>query len=79
MTDIHRTKIIVQRNAMHCTSCEKRIKSVLNTLLGVLAVEASQTTQEVIVSYDSNQIDLDRIIEVLEKMGFPASPVSQDR
>ncbi|MFQ5832438.1 MAG: cation transporter [Candidatus Thorarchaeota archaeon] len=76
MTDIHRTKLIVQQNAIHCTSCEKRIKNVLNILSGVLAVETSQSTQEVVVSYDSDQIVLERIIEVLKKIGFPASPVS---
>jgi copper chaperone CopZ len=79
MTDIHRTKLIVQQNAIHCTSCEKRIKNALNIVSGIFTVETSQSKQEVIVSYDSDRIDLDRIIEILEKMGFSTSPVSQSR
>jgi copper chaperone CopZ len=69
--------LIVQDNSIHCASCEKRIKSILKILPGVLAVESSQSTQEVNVSYNLDQLDLEEIIELLEKMGFPASPVSQ--
>jgi copper chaperone CopZ len=78
MTDMHRTKLIVQQNAIHCTSCEKRIKNALNIVSGIFAVETSQSKQEVIVSYDSDRIDLERIIELLEKMGFPSLSVSSE-
>ncbi len=76
MTDINRTKLNVQQNAIHCASCEKRIKKALNIVSGIIIVETNQSKQEVIVSYDSDLIDLERIIELLEKMGFPALPVS---
>jgi Cu+-exporting ATPase len=77
MTRIHRTKLTVQGNSIHCASCEKRIETTLNIQPGILAVETNSSTQEVIVSYDSDQLGLKEITELLEKMGFPASPVSQ--
>lgn len=77
MTRIHRTKLTVQGNSIHCASCEKRIETALNIQPGVLAVETNSSTQEVIVSHDSDHIGLEEIIELLEKMGFPVSPVSQ--
>jgi Cu+-exporting ATPase len=77
MPNIRQTKLVVQGNSIHCASCEKRIKNALNIRPGVFAVESSSSTQEVVVSHDSEQIALEEILELLEKIGFPASPVSE--
>ena len=75
MSNIHRTKLLVKENSIHCAGCEKRIKNALNLRPGVFSVKSSSSTQEVFVSHDPEQISPEEIIEILEKMGFPASPV----
>lgn len=75
MSNIHRTKLLVQENSIHCASCEKRIRNALNMRPGVFSVKSSSSTHEVFVSHDPEQISLEEIIEILEKMGFPTSLV----
>jgi len=55
---------------MTCTSCEMRIENKLKKLDGMIEVKAIYGSSSVYVTYDSNRLDIERIIEAIEKLDY---------
>jgi len=55
---------------MTCTSCEMRIENALMKLDGVIEVKAIYRRSNVYVTYDSNKLDIERIIDVIDKLDY---------
>lgn len=55
---------------MSCVNCEVRIESALGKLEGVEEVSASFSKSSVMVTYDSDSTDLDKIRSLLESLGY---------
>mgnify|MGYP001455797486 CR=1 FL=1 len=62
------------RTPIHCAGCEQRIGTALQRLPGVVAVQASQETQQVRVAFDPEQVSVEQIRARLARAGFETAP-----
>lgn len=65
---------VTGQDAIHCEACEQRITTALRRLVGVEDVQASHETQQVVVTFDPQQVDARAIRSKLEQTGFEAQP-----
>lgn len=63
-------KIIFQVEGMHCTGCEQRLGTALRRLEGVSEVSADHRTGELIIRFDPESTDRERLIERVETAGY---------
>lgn len=79
---------ILQVDGMTCTGCETRIENTIRKLDGIENVKAIYSSSNVYVTYDLNVINLNRIIEAVEKLDYkvknklgnsPEKQLSQDK
>lgn len=61
---------VLQIDGMTCTSCEMRIENALKKLEGIVDTKAIFSSSNVYITYDSNKIGLDKIIETIEKLDY---------
>ena len=59
-------------NAIHCNSCEARIKNTLSNKLRILNITADHQTQKIQLYFDKDEINIVQIKDILEEMGFPS-------
>jgi copper chaperone CopZ/cytochrome c biogenesis protein CcdA len=62
-----------QVDDIHCDGCERTIQRRLGGTAGIDSVVADHRTDTVTVDHDPNQVDDDRIRELLEEAGFPVT------
>ena len=55
---------------MTCNSCESRVERTLKKLDGIISVKASYSKEEVIVEYDIELCDIDKIKESIKSSGY---------
>jgi len=55
---------------MTCNSCENRVERVLKKLNGVVIAKAIYTEEQVIVEYDTELCDIDKIKETIKSAGY---------
>lgn len=60
---------------MHCTSCAMSIDMDLEDLDGVKQSNTSYAKMETEVEFDEEKVTDQNIIEIIEKLGYSASPV----
>lgn len=60
----------LQVKGMSCGHCEKSVKSALDSLKGVSAVEVHLDEGTVDVIYDDNEVSLKKISEAVEDQGY---------
>jgi len=65
-----RVKIAIE--GMYCTSCAQGIKTMLKRTPGVITAEVSFEQREALVEYDAQRTEPQKIVEVIEKMGYKA-------
>ncbi|HEX2926822.1 MAG TPA: sulfite exporter TauE/SafE family protein [Ruminiclostridium sp.] len=61
---------ILQVDGMTCTGCETRIENTIKKLQGIQNVKAIYSSSNVYVTYDSSIIDLNKIIEAIERLDY---------
>lgn len=61
---------ILQIEGMTCTGCETRIENTLKKLEGIIDVKAIYSSSNVYVTYDLNLINLNKIIQSVEKLDY---------
>lgn len=61
---------VLNVNGMSCSHCENRVKKVLGELNGVESVTVDLTNKKVTVEYDSEQVNLNSMTEVIEDQGY---------
>lgn len=64
---------------MTCSSCEMRIEKQLKKIQGVKEVKAVYSNERVIVTYNSNIVSLDQLIEAIEKLGYQVESQSNQQ
>ena len=69
---------VLQIEGMTCTGCESRIENTLKKLDGILDVKAMYSSSDVYVTYDLNFIDLNKIIEAVEKLDYNVKNKNDD-
>ena len=65
---------VIGENPIHCENCERRIITELHQLGGVEDVRANHQTQKVLVTFDPERVDAERIRARLAEEGFEARP-----
>jgi len=60
-----------QLETLTCPTCITRIEGVLNKEPGVEKAKVLFNSSRVKVDYDAEKVTTDRLIEVIEKVGFP--------
>jgi copper chaperone CopZ len=64
--------VVMGEEKMHCAGCEQRVSNALRRLPGVQEVQASATTQHVLVTVDPSQVGADQVRAKLEQLGYQA-------
>lgn len=59
---------------MDCASCAMNIDGELEDTEGVKSANTSYAKQETEVEYDEDKVSEKKIIEIIEKVGYSASP-----
>lgn len=61
-----------------CAACAWLIEHKLKSVAGVTNVLVNSTTQRALVSWDSQQIPLSEILQIISKIGYQAAPYQVD-
>ena len=61
---------ITGEQKMNCGGCENSVKTALSKLPGVATVEASHQTQLINLIYDPSQLEVEKITEELDWIGY---------
>ncbi len=71
-----RILVVTPTPAMHCESCENKIKSNMRFEKGVKKVETSLERQEVSITYDAKKNDVEGLRAAMKKIGYDTKVVS---
>ena len=66
------TKKKLQINGMRCSSCAMNIDFELEDLKGIKGAKTSYAREECEVEFEKKEIQLGKILETIEKMGYQA-------
>ena len=64
--------VVMGEEEMYCAGCEQRISNALRRLPGVQGVQASATTQHVLVTVNPSQVGAEQVGAKLEQLGYQA-------
>ena len=64
---------IINIEGMTCNGCVNSIHDVVSKLTGVQSIEVSLENKRATVSFDTDQISVERIAESIEEAGFDAT------
>lgn len=64
---------------MTCASCVNRIEKVLKKDEGVISANVNLATEKANIVFESNKLDIRKIIGLIEKAGYEASETKQDK
>jgi copper chaperone CopZ len=62
--------VVTGEDKMHCAGCEQRVSNALGRLRGVQEVQASATTQHILVTVDPSQVGAEQVRSKLEQLGY---------
>jgi copper chaperone len=57
---------------LHCRSCSMLVDMTVGELDGVSQVATDHATGETVVSFDSEQVDVDSIVAAIRSVGYDA-------
>ncbi len=66
---------VIGEQTMHCGGCENTVKFALKQLPGVQQVEASHGTQLIDLTFDTEKLNLERVRQELEWIGYKVAEV----
>lgn len=73
-----KTLKVIGEQTMHCGGCENTIKFALKRLPSVQEVEASHKTQLIHLTFDPHALDLERVRQELDWIGYQVAEVQED-
>lgn len=71
-------KVVILVSGMTCTGCEMLVEEELSKLDGIIKVEASHTDKNATVQFDDSKVDLDNIIEAINRTHYKATPPEKE-
>ena len=72
-------KIELTVTGMTCASCELHVENEVKKLPGISFVKASYDKKSTTIQYDENKVDIDKIIESINKTGYKATKPSNPK
>ncbi len=64
---------------MTCAACSARIENRLNKMDGITSVAVNLTTNKAMVEFDDEIVPLEKITATIDKLGFSAELITEDR
>mgnify|MGYP001575301926 CR=1 FL=1 len=64
---------------MHCASCAATISKVLRRTPGVSSANVNYATEKAQIKFDSTQITLEKISQIISSLGYSTTPEDKDR
>ena len=64
----------LKTTGMHCPSCSMLVDMTLDDLPGVVASKTDHVTGDTIVTFDSDAVSTDQLIEAIRSVGYDAEP-----
>ncbi len=61
---------------MHCTSCAFNIDGELEDTEGIKSSQTSYARQETEVEFDESKINMQKIIDIVKKVGYDVNPLN---
>lgn len=68
---------VTGQQTIHCGGCERTVKFALKQLPGVRWVEASHKSQRISLTFDSQALDLERVQQELDWLGYQVAEVAE--
>lgn len=65
--------IMLKVEGMNCSGCVKTVTRVLDALEGVSSVDVSLENASAQIQFDSSQVSVNKLIDVVENAGFDVS------
>ena len=75
MSKIVKKKLKIE--GMHCTSCAMNIDFDLEDLEGIKSVKTSYAKQECEIEFEEEKIELEMILQTIQKTGYKAQPIQE--
>jgi P-type Cu+ transporter len=72
-------KVTLKVSGMSCASCVGRVEKGLALLEGVHGATVNLATEKATISHDPEKVTVEKIISVLDSMGYPAAPAGLER
>lgn len=69
-------KAVFKISGMHCTSCALDIDGALEDTDGVLESNTSYAKSQTAVKFEEDKINLQRVIEIIQRVGYDALPLN---
>jgi copper chaperone len=66
----------LKTSGMHCASCSMLVALTLDDLDGVTASKTDHASGETVVTYESDAVDVDAILDAIRGAGYEAEVVS---
>lgn len=66
-------RVVLAVEGMYCDSCAAGIRSQLKRTHGVVAAQVSYKEKQAIVDYDSQKTTPEKIVEVINNLGYKAT------
>ena len=66
----------LKTSGMHCASCSMLVDMTLSEIDGVSASKTDHATGDTVVTYDSDAVTLDSILEAIRSVGYEAEPAA---
>ena len=70
--------VVTTNPPMSCQNCENRIKGNLRFEKGVKNIETNLAEQRVVITYDADKTNPEKIEQAFTKIGYQATPISPD-
>lgn len=67
-------RVALSVKGMFCESCESSLTAMLRRTPGVLGTDVSVERSEAVIMYDSTRTSPSRLVEVIGKLGYTATP-----
>ena len=66
----------LKTSGMHCSSCSMLVDLTLGDLPGVVSSKTDHASGDTVVTFDSDAVTVDGIIEAIRSVGYDAEPVA---
>jgi mercuric ion transport protein len=71
--------VTIPVSGMTCSGCELQVEEEVKTLEGIILVKASHTDKNTIVQFDQSKVNLDKIVEAINKTHYKATnPITRN-
>ncbi len=72
-------EITLKIGGMHCSACSSRLEKKLNKTAGIRQAVVNLATNQAVLTYVPEEISLNRILEVIDDMGFEGEAADDDK